>query len=133
MLFDGACPFCRAQVARLLRLTGEDGIEALDLNDPSVPERYPELSREALITAMHLVAPDGRVYSGCEAVVRALASRPILGRLVLLYYVPGIRQLAEWAYRAVAKRRYRLMANEPGGCPDGACSLHQPGTGQRAS
>ena len=122
VLYDGACPFCRTQVARLLRWVGPDAIEALDLNDASVASRFPGLSREALLAAMHLVEPDGRVFTGFHAVVRAVRSRPVLGRVALLYYVPGIRQLAELLYRAVAKRRVRQLS---GKCPDGACSRHR--------
>jgi predicted DCC family thiol-disulfide oxidoreductase YuxK len=112
VLYDGACPFCRKQVARLLRLAGGEHLEALDLHDPSVATRYPLLDREDLLEAMHLVRPDGKVYSGFEAAVRALGGRPILGRLALLYYLPGIRQLCDRHYRRLAQQRYCIGQEE---------------------
>jgi hypothetical protein len=47
---------------------------------------------------MHLVDTHGRVFVGAEAAVRSLASRPVLGRLALVYYVPGVRLLADTVY-----------------------------------
>jgi predicted DCC family thiol-disulfide oxidoreductase YuxK len=121
VLYDGACPFCRAQLARLLWFVPAGAIEALDLDDPSVPARFPHLSRDSLLAAMHLVDARGRVFTGFQAVVRAVASRPLLGKIALLCCLPGIRQLAEWIYRVVAKRRYRQAAPD---CPAGSCAVH---------
>jgi predicted DCC family thiol-disulfide oxidoreductase YuxK len=128
LIYDGACPFCRRQVDRLLSWTRRGAVETLDLHDPSVVERFPDLTREALLEAMHLVEPSGRVRRGAEAAVRSLASRPVLGRLALVYYVPGIRPFVNAVYAWVARRRYRLAA----GCPDGACGLHGDAGAQRS-
>ncbi len=76
--------------------------------------------------AMQLVTQQGWIYAGVEAVVQGLRQRPILGRLLRLYYVPGVRQLADLGYRLIARYRYRLMgrAIARGECDGGSCSLH---------
>lgn len=86
--------------------SGGAGIEVFPLQDgrrlraTGVPE---ERARRAL----YLVAPDGRRWSGAEAVARTALLLPgrwwsVLGRLLLL---PGLRQLAEVGYRWVARNR----------------------------
>ena len=78
--------------------------------------------------AMHLVVPNGRVYRGVEAAVRALATRRIIGLSVYLYYLPGLRQLCDGIYAFLAAHRYefwgRTLAQEQ--CEHGTCSLHFP-------
>ena len=76
--------------------------------------------------AMQLVKPDGRVYSGFEAVVRTVATRRVLGWIAYGYYVPGIRQLCDWIYSIIARNRYRIAgkAVAAGECADGSCALH---------
>jgi predicted DCC family thiol-disulfide oxidoreductase YuxK len=84
------------------------------------------ITREATMTAMHLVTRDGRVYRGLEAVVQSLRHRAVLGRIVKAYYVPGLRQLADLGYRLVARYRYSIMgrAVAAGECDGGTCHLH---------
>lgn len=74
---------------------------------------------------MHFVTIEGAIYRGLEAAVQALRQRPILGKLVMLYYVPGFKQLGDLGYRLVARYRYALMgrAVARGEC-DGACAIH---------
>ena len=48
---------------------------------------------------MHVVTADGRVYAGAAAFARILASIPLVGWLAYVYYVPGIKQLADLALR----------------------------------
>lgn len=122
VLYDGDCPFCSSQIRRLLALAKRGALEALSIRDPSIPERFPGLSAEALAREMHLVLPDGRVVAGFEAAVRAVATRPFPGALAYLYYVPGLRQLFDFAYAAIARNRYRIFGRKP--CPDAWCSRH---------
>ena len=78
----------------------------------------------SLTGTLHVVRPDGRVYAGAEAVARSIMLIPVAGWFALLYYVPGVRQLAEIGYRIVAKNRYRI-AGRTEECDGGTCSLHE--------
>jgi predicted DCC family thiol-disulfide oxidoreductase YuxK len=80
--------------------------------------------------AMQLITPDGRVYHGFEAGVRAAATRNFVGWLAYVYYLPGLRQLCDWLYALIAANRYRLMGKVDleHECEGGTCSLHgRPG------
>ncbi len=127
VLYDGLCRFCSVQVKNLLALARPGTLEAVSFQDAEQLRRFPGLTHEVCMQAMHLVTPDGRVYRGCEAAVQALATRPWLGRLARVYYVPGIRQLCDRVYAFIAANRYRIA----GTCEEGTCALHA-GAGPRS-
>jgi predicted DCC family thiol-disulfide oxidoreductase YuxK len=109
-------------------------VEALSFQEPDVLERFPGLSYEACMEAMWLVAPDGRLFRGFEAAVRAVATRPLLGLIASAYYLAGIRQFCDWSYAWVAANRYRIFGKSTAAdaCAEGTCSLHFPGTSRTA-
>jgi protein-S-isoprenylcysteine O-methyltransferase Ste14/predicted DCC family thiol-disulfide oxidoreductase YuxK len=126
VLYDGRCRFCTKQSRNLVRLARPGALEARDFQAPGVLDRFPGLSHEACMRAMHLVCPDGRVFAGFEAAVRAVATRPVVGRVAYLYYVPGLRLALDVLYGLVARYRYLLLgkAVAAGACEGGTCSLH---------
>ncbi len=129
VLYDGLCRFCEAGVRRLLSLARRGVVEKLDFQRPGALARFPGIVHDDCMRQMHLVTPRGRVYRGFEAAVQALATRPILGWIAYLYYLPGVRFLCDRVYAAVAKHRYRIMgkAVAAGDCEGGTCPLHSVG------
>jgi predicted DCC family thiol-disulfide oxidoreductase YuxK/protein-S-isoprenylcysteine O-methyltransferase Ste14 len=125
LFYDGQCRFCEAGSRRLLALARPGTIERLDFQQPGILTGFPGLTWEACLVQMLLVTPDGYVYGGFEAAVRALATRP-LGKVALLYYLPGVRLFFDLLYRLLAAHRYRLMGRTiaAGGCDGGTCALH---------
>ena len=123
LLYDGTCPFCRAQV-RHLRPTGHAGVRVETLQTGIA--HVPWIDPDDAATALHLIDRDGRAYVGAAAVVRALRlTRPVLGTLALAYHLPGVRWLAERAYAFVAARRYGLGRHADGSlrsCADDGCA-----------
>jgi predicted DCC family thiol-disulfide oxidoreductase YuxK len=126
VLYDGHCKFCTAGSERLLRLARPGAVERLDFQQPGVLERFPGVTHDACMVRMYLIAPNGRVYGGFEAAVRAVTTRPLLGWLALVYYLPGVRLLCDLFYRLLAAYRYRLLgkAVAAGECDGGSCALH---------
>lgn len=122
LLYDGHCRFCIAQADRLSRWTG-DRLRLVSFRDPGVLARYPSITPEACEAAMQLVLADGRVVAGGEAAARALALRPVLVPLAALYFVPGVRQLADLVYRLIARNRFHLGGRT---CTEETCGLHEP-------
>lgn len=121
-LYDGRCGICRASVERLRPWARPGAVEFRDFHGDGALDAFPGVSREACTEAMHLVLPDGRVVRGAEAVARLLLTRPLLGAPAWLYYVPGLRQVLDAAYAAIARRRYRIAA-KAGLCDDGVCHV----------
>lgn len=133
ILYDGHCKFCTAQTKNLLSLARQGAVVAVDFQQPGVLDRYPGITLEACMEAMHLVTPNGQVYRGFEAAVQVVATRPVLGWMTCLYYLPGLRQLCDALYRLIARNRYRLMgkAVAAGACDGGTCSMHFSGQRQK--
>ncbi len=125
LLYDGHCRFCTAQSGKLVALARDGAIVRMSFQDPGVLEQFPGLTYDQCMQEMQLIAPDGRVFSGFEAAVRALATR-LVGRGAYIYYLPGLRQLCDAGYAWVARNRYRLMGKEvaAGACDGGTCHLH---------
>jgi len=107
LVYDGACALCRSSARGLARLLPPERLEAISFRDPGVLGRFPGLDEAACDREVKLVRSDGRVFSGAEAVVQALRGRPF-GLLLRAYYLPGMRQVGDRLYRAVARRRARL-------------------------
>jgi predicted DCC family thiol-disulfide oxidoreductase YuxK len=120
ILYDGHCRLCRAGAKQLEQLLGGRGTELRSFRDEGVLAVFPGVSPERCEEAIQLVQSDGRVFEGAEALVQALGRRP-LGRVLFVYYVPGLRQLADWLYGLVARYRFRIAGRT---CPDGACAVH---------
>jgi predicted DCC family thiol-disulfide oxidoreductase YuxK len=120
VLFDGHCRIC-SKGARQLR--GWSDAEIVSFRDQGVLERFPGVAYAACEKAMQFVRADGRVFEGAEAIVQAVRGR-VAGKLAYAYYAPGLRQLADAAYRYVARRRFELSMRAGECDPDGACRLH---------
>jgi predicted DCC family thiol-disulfide oxidoreductase YuxK len=128
VLYDGHCKFCTAAAKKLTALARPGTLDLVSFQEPGALDRFPGITHEACMQQMLLVAPDGRVYGGFEAAVRAVATRPVLGLPAYGYYLPGVRQLCDAVYALVAANRYRLLgkAAAAGECEGGTCSLHFP-------
>jgi predicted DCC family thiol-disulfide oxidoreductase YuxK len=105
MIFDGDCRFCGVWIRRWQHITG-DRLDYLPLQDSSIAVRFAEVPREHLETAVHLIEPDGTVYTGAEAAFRALAHNPHEQWLLDWYiHSPVFSRTSERAYRFVATHR----------------------------
>jgi len=126
LLFDGLCRFCTRQSQRIVSLARPGFVEALNFQEAGALDRFPGLTHDACMKAIHLVEPDGRISRGPEAIIRAIATRPILHWLPAIYSVPGMRPLLNWLYALVASNRYRIWgkAKSPLDCDGGTCHLH---------
>lgn len=119
VLYDGACRFCRGQIALLRRLDPCRRLAFTSLHDPSVAVDFPELAPEDLQARMYVVDRAGRARGGAEA-VRYLSRRlPLLWPLAVPLHVPGSLPLWQALYGLVARNRYRIA----GHCTDGSCRI----------
>jgi predicted DCC family thiol-disulfide oxidoreductase YuxK len=130
VLYDGSCSLCRASVARVRPFDRRRCIEFLDLHDPSVQQRFPQVDREIALRWMQAVDAQGRVWSGSEAWARIGFLLPGWNLVAWILLVPGVRWLAAKIYAWIARNRYRWNREL---CSDGTCSLHIPGNPDSAS
>lgn len=105
LVYDGECGFCGYWVERWRHWTGE----SVDYT-PSQSLRMPfaGVSEKEFESAVKLVMPDGRVFSGAHAVFKTLAMSPRVasGWLLQAYEaLPGFAPASEFIYRCIAKNR----------------------------
>lgn len=123
VLYDDQCPMCSAQMRFLKRRDGRGKFRFVgrtELEAAEIAKSAPEVTPEALQTAMHVVAGDGRVFAGPRAVRRIAGQLPLLWPLWLLLWIPGALWVAGILYRFVARRR--LVISKLFGCTH-ACSI----------
>jgi predicted DCC family thiol-disulfide oxidoreductase YuxK len=116
VIYDGECPFCRAQVARIARWDGRERLAFVSLHDPWVADRFPDLPRAQLMQQMYIVTRDGRRYAGAEGARYLTRRLPRLWPLAPLLHIPFSLPIWQWIYRQIARRRYQRNQTEP--CDD---------------
>jgi len=120
VLYDDDCPLCTFQMKVLTWLDWLNVAALVPLSSERAREAAPQLDRETLRAAMHVITADGRIYRGARC-IRFLALRmPLLIPLGLVLWIPGMIWLAEHVYQLVARNRYIL--SRVFGCKD-ACAI----------
>jgi len=101
LIWDGDCHFCHHWIERW-KVETAGCVEYEKSQDVAV--RFPEIPREQFQKSVVLIEPDGRVYTGAEAVCRSLECR---SRWLQKAYenVPGFAAVSEFAYAFIARRR----------------------------
>jgi predicted DCC family thiol-disulfide oxidoreductase YuxK len=122
VLYDGACPRCRASVALLSAADPDRLVEPVDLTAVDVSAVHPGLTRESCLESMHLVGSDGRVSAGYDAALRLVRWLPLFWPLALAGSIPGVTWAGRRVYNALAAARPRDVP-----CTDAACVRHGRG------
>ena len=116
VFYDGACPLCRSEIGVYQCATGAERIAFVDISAASDPTVAPGLNRSDALARFHVRRADGSLASGAEGFGQLWLALPRwqwLGRFVLL---PGVRHVAEIAYRGfllirpAIQRRWRRVA-----------------------
>jgi len=121
VLYDAACPLCRASAERVRRHDAGGRIELVDLREPAVPARFPQINAAEAMRLMQAIDRQGRIYSGVDAWARIGLKLPGWKWLAWLLLLPGIHLVATCVYGWVARNRYRWNREA---CTDGSCTMH---------
>ena len=103
--------------ARIRKYDRHGRFEYLPRQTPGLTGRFPALDRAGFDTGMRLIAPDGQIYVGADAVYHIARRLRYSCLFAWLYRVPGIHLLARSVYAWVAANRQSLSAE----CDDGTC------------
>ena len=108
VLYDGACPLCRREIAVYRDLKA---LQPVAWRDVSVPDAaLPDGgTRAEYLARFHVQLKDGQILSGAAAFVSLWSVLPgwrWLGRLARL---PGMMPVLEWIYRRFLRLRPRLQ------------------------
>ena len=105
VIYDGECAFCCFWIRRWQQVTGQQ-VDYVPFQGQGPATGFPDLTRQLLQTAVHLVETDGAVFSGAEAAFRALAHNPSEHWLLDWYeHSPTFARVTESAYRFIASHR----------------------------
>lgn len=103
VLWDGGCGFCRRSIAWAVRRDRAGVLRPVPYQHAPSPPMTPRL-RRACARAVHVIAPDGRVYRAGKAVLYVLGVVG-WGPVARLLGVPPLIWLVELGYRVVADNR----------------------------
>lgn len=112
VFYDGFCPICAGIVSRIGPLFQRRGFRFVPLQDPWVGPAL-GVSAEDLLQEMKLHRREGGTVGGLAAWKELGRAIPWLRPLITVAGWPGLRRLAEAAYRWIAANRYCLA----GVCP----------------
>jgi len=125
VLYDGDCPLCAREIRFLeKRDRGRGRIHFEDIAEPSFDPRAYGLALREAMARIHGVLPDGTVVEGVEVFQRAYSAVG-LGWLMAPTRWPGLRRLAELAYRMFARNRLR-WTGRASVCEAGRCQVVAP-------
>ncbi|MFP5392473.1 MAG: thiol-disulfide oxidoreductase DCC family protein [Gammaproteobacteria bacterium] len=125
LYYDGACPLCRAQTAKLKRWDRHGSIDYVDIAAPGFDPAPLGLDLASMNREVYSRTADGRLLAGLDTIVATYEAvgqgwRVAPLRLALL------RAPLAAAYRVLARERYRLsrwLGRDVTPCRDGVCSV----------
>lgn len=118
LLYDGDCCFC-ARCVKLLAAWDRAGrVEKVPFQAAGVLEAHPDLTAAEAHGAIQFYDALGRRWSGADALREMARNLPLGAPVALALGLPGIRWIADRAYRCVARNRHRV------GCKSSACSVN---------
>ncbi len=109
VLYDGLCLLCVNSVRLWRHLDWHKRLEFIDVQDWScVQERFPQLEQDAALGAIHVITPDGRLYTGYDGVRHMARCIPLLAWSTPLLGLAPIAWLGRRLYSWIARRRYAI-------------------------
>jgi glyoxylase-like metal-dependent hydrolase (beta-lactamase superfamily II)/predicted DCC family thiol-disulfide oxidoreductase YuxK len=128
VLYDDQCEICQAGVAWLRLLDRRRRVECLPVDPDRLHRVSPRLDLERCLRHLHVVAADGRVLTGWDAVAALARLFPPTWIIGALGGVPPFLWVGRAIYGYVAANRYSLSK-----CRGGACRTARLGEVRRRS
>ncbi len=108
VLYDGACPLCRREIAVYRDLPSAQPLHFADVSQ--VGQALPPGTTQAqLMARFHVLSAQGQLLSGAQAFLALWAELPGWRWLARLGRVPVMAWLMERAYRGFLRLRPRLQ------------------------
>jgi predicted DCC family thiol-disulfide oxidoreductase YuxK len=98
VLYDGACPLCRREIALYRGVRWDLPLCFADVSDEGVA-LPPSLTRDTALARFHVQWADGQVVSGAQAFLALWSVLPGWRWLARVGRLPGVAGLLERAYR----------------------------------
>jgi hydroxyacylglutathione hydrolase len=121
VFYDGQCEICQACVSWLQILDTRRVTQSIPIDADLLSQFDPRLDVASCLRELHVLGPDGRLYTGWDAVARLARLFPLTWILGAVGSVPPFKQLGRLAYGFVARNRHSLSK-----CRGGACRVAKP-------
>ncbi|PHS05451.1 MAG: thiol-disulfide oxidoreductase [Blastopirellula sp.] len=121
VIYDGDCKFCTRSVKTIARLGGRNRLCFISLHDPSVAERFSDLTHQRLMDEMVVIDLSENRYGGAAAFRFLTRQLPALWILAPLLHIPFSLPVWSFCYRQIARIRYRFGRNS---CDNDSCKIH---------
>ena len=112
LFFDGVCGMCTRARNFLVRHDRTGDLHTEPFQAAGTAERL-GITESRMYESSWWLDESGAVYGGAEAVNAALSAGLGTRLPLMIYRIPGIRQLQEFVYRWVATHRYRFAGTTP--------------------
>ena len=107
IFYDGDCRFCAATAARFAPILGRRHFNLMPLQTPWVQQRV-GLNPGEPLTEMKLLAEDGRIFGGADALLQIARKIWWAWPLFAFAQIPGMKIFFRAIYRRVAAYRHCL-------------------------
>jgi predicted DCC family thiol-disulfide oxidoreductase YuxK len=108
LLYDADCPLWRRAATWAFERARNDLLAIMPCRSDDRMRAFPDIDEDTCEQAPQLVMADGRMYSG-DALIPPLLDRLKRWHMVgAILCLPGINQLAPFAYRTLARNRKTL-------------------------
>ncbi len=107
LFYDGNCPFCLAEMARLRNWNSVGKLTFVDIAEPDFNPAILGVDMAALDRELHSQKPNGEILVGIDSM---LAAYTLVGKgfLVFPLRLKLLRPLLANLYRKFARNRYRI-------------------------
>ncbi|HQL95674.1 MAG TPA: DUF393 domain-containing protein [Candidatus Hydrogenedentes bacterium] len=120
LLYDGACPLCRAGPKWAIRLSRAGRIRPVPFDAAREDPALAGLVGDTIPDGFILRTPDGAVFCGADAIPELLRATGTLSLLAPLLRLPPFSWILPPAYRWLAANRQRV-SRRLFGCGTEAC------------
>ena len=103
--FDGACHLCSREVDHYLKIPGAEKIEFIDITGPTFSAQAYGLDPIAVNKAMHVISPDGAIFTGVDAFIEIWKVLPTYQTYARAANLPVVKPLLKMGYTIFARLR----------------------------
>jgi predicted DCC family thiol-disulfide oxidoreductase YuxK len=118
VVYDANCNICTRLAGFLGRWDRGHHLEVIPSDTLGLTERFPWIAPERYLASVQVICPDGRTFESAAAIEELLHVLPFGWLAWWVFWIPGVRPLAEKLYRWFARNRYHF------GCGD-ACPIRR--------